>query len=207
MVPQPVDVLFYTPFDVVLWSVAHFFLDPGDIHVSIRSVSRVTPGLQTDLGIGDRRFHCLDKLAVDHRPLAADVVYSVRQFVSHLEELDGRGAVLDIKSARIVLCIRRSTSHARKIGRHAFRRRVTDSTGRGGQAVVKRPERATDAQRHHLEIRPEGVVQPEDLQRLLECLGGIARVYGQERFFAERTLGEAGIDSYGAGQAHAPDIE
>ena len=62
--------------------------------------------------------------------------------------------------------------------------------------MVKRPERATDAQRHHLEIRPGGVVQPEDLQRFLECLGGVARVYGQERFFAERTLRKAGIDSY-----------
>src|SRR4030095_6430437 len=131
MAPQPVNVLVYTSLDVVLWSIAHFFLDPGDIHVSIRSVSRATPGLQTDLGIGDSRFHRLDKLAVQHRPLAADVVDSVRQFVSHLEELDSRGAVLDIKSACIVLFKRRSASRTGKIGGRPFCRRMTDSTGGG----------------------------------------------------------------------------
>ena len=73
--------------------------------------------------------------------------------------------------------------------------------------MVKRPERAADAQRHHLEIGPGGVVQAENLQRFFERLGGIAGVYGQERFFAERTFGKAGIDSYGAGLAYAPDIE
>ncbi len=67
MAPQPVDVLFDTSLDVVLWSVAHFFLDPGDIHVSVRSVSRVTPGLQTYLRVGNRRFHCVDKLTVRRR--------------------------------------------------------------------------------------------------------------------------------------------
>src|SRR5687767_8511944 len=75
MLPEPIDVFFDRPGNVVLWSVAHAFLDPGDIHVSTRSVARAMPGLQTDLGIGDHRFHCLDKLAVRHRPLAADVVY------------------------------------------------------------------------------------------------------------------------------------
>src|SRR5262249_12417254 len=54
---QPVDVLCYTPLDVVLWSIAHFFLDPSHIQISIRSVSRATSRLQTDLGIGDHRFH------------------------------------------------------------------------------------------------------------------------------------------------------
>src|SRR4030095_16961764 len=152
MAPQPVDVFFYTALDIVLWSVAHFVLDPGDIHVSVRSVSRVTPRLQTYLRVGNRRFRCVDKLTVRRRRLAADVVDSVRQFFGHLEELDSRGAVLDIKSAGIVLFIRRSASHAGKISRHPFRRRMTDPTRRGSQAVVKRPERASYAQRHRLDI-------------------------------------------------------
>src|SRR5258708_34343720 len=67
MAPQPVDVLFYTPLDVVLGPVADFFFDPGDIHVSIRSVSRVTPGLQTYLRIGNRRFHFVYTPPVCHR--------------------------------------------------------------------------------------------------------------------------------------------
>ena len=67
---------------------------------------------------------------------------------------------------------------------------MTESTRRRGQAVVKRPERAADAQRDYLEIRPGGAVQPEHLQRSLECLGGIPGVYLQERFLVERTFGE-----------------
>jgi len=36
MLSQPVNVFLYTPLDVVLRSVAHVFLDPGDFHVRIR---------------------------------------------------------------------------------------------------------------------------------------------------------------------------
>src|SRR5262245_60610556 len=132
MALQPVDVLFYTPLDVVLWSIAHFFLDPGGIHVSMRSVSRATSRLQTDLGIGDHHFHRLDKLAVHHGSIVANVVDSVREFISHLEELDSRGAVLDIKRVCMVLLTRRTASRAGKIGTQPFRRGMTDSTGRGG---------------------------------------------------------------------------
>jgi hypothetical protein len=132
MAPQPVDILYYSTLDVVLRSVAYFFFEPSDIHVSIRSVLRAAPRLQIDLGIKDHKIHCLDKLAIRYRPLAADVVDSVRQFVSHLEELDSRGAVVDIKSAGIVLFKRRSAPRASKISGHPFRRRVTDSTGGGG---------------------------------------------------------------------------
>ena len=56
MAPQPVDVLFYTPLDVVLLPVADFFFDPGDFQVSIRSVLRVAPGLKLTCASGTAAF-------------------------------------------------------------------------------------------------------------------------------------------------------
>src|SRR5262245_13740851 len=105
----------------------------------------------------------------------------------------------------MVVLTRRPPSRASKIGRQPFRCCMADSAGGGGKAVIKRPKRAADAQRHHLDFRPGGAVQSDDLPRCLECRRGIARVYGQERFFAKRTIGKARISSYGAGQAYAPD--
>ena len=68
-----------------------------------------------------------------------------------------------------------------------------------GEAMIKRPERRADAQCHDFKTGSRGVVQAENFQSFFECLGGVAGIHGNERVFAERAFGEAGIDSHGAG--------
>ena len=121
MAAQPVEVFFQRALDLVLGPIADFLLEPGDIQVRVGPVARAVTRRQIDCGAGHDFFHHLDKFTVLDRRFTANVENPLRQLISHLDELDRQGAVLDVKSAGVVLLMRRAAAGAGKIRWHSFR--------------------------------------------------------------------------------------
>jgi hypothetical protein len=124
MVAEPVEALFQRAFDRVLGPVADFLLAPGDIQESAGPMARTATRRQLDCA-GNEFLHHLDKFTVLHRRFTADIENLLRQFFGRLAELDRPGAVLDVKSAGVVLLMRRAAAGAGKIAGAPFAAALT----------------------------------------------------------------------------------
>jgi len=142
MVAEPVEALFQRAFDRVLGPVADFLLAPGDIQESAGPMARTATRRQLDCGAGNEFLHHLDKFTVLHRRFTADIENLLRQFFGRLAELDRPGAVLDVKSAGVVLLMRRAAAGAGIIRRRSFRSGIDDPARGRGEAMIKRPSPA-----------------------------------------------------------------
>ena len=94
-----------------------------------------------------------------------------------------------------------------EVGLDALHGRVGQPRREEGEALVQGSVDAADAHGDDLEARLSSVVEAQYLEGLLVSLRGVARSHGQGRLFPVRPLRQAAVDSRGAGDRDAPDLE
>ena len=126
------------------------------------------------------------------------------EVAGELDEFDALGAVFDV--AEVPVVVGEGDAAARVVGLFALHRGVREPAGEVHHRVVERPPDAADPHRDDLQARAVGVVEGEDLPRLLERFGGVAGLDGKRIGFAEGALREAVVDGDGGREGEAFDL-